>query len=206
MKNTRTIYKPRGAMAVLLCCLVAMVAEAGNLYRYRNSEGNFVIDYQVPPEYIAKGYEVITNTGRVEKVVPPRLASDEVVQAIPEETLAQQREEDKMLLRSYSTLEELRAAGERRLEQLNREIEIVESNLTKNAKQLREFHEQAAMRQFNGEQVPASLLKGIEDVETVQRDAEQVLALRRAEYRQVEYRYQLYAERFVELTAKRPSE
>lgn len=204
--NTRTTYKPTGAVAVLLLCLAAMVTEAGDLYRYRNSEGNLVIDHQVPPEYVAKGYEIITSSGRVEEVVPPQSESAaDAAGQVPAETLAEQLEEDQMLLRSYSTLDELKAAGERRLEQLDREIEIIESNMAKNRQQLQQYRERAALHQFNGEKVPDTLLKALDEVALAQRDAEQMLSLRRAEYHDMEQRYQRYGERFRELTARRPN-
>lgn len=207
MTKTKTISKPIGTVVGILLCLAAMVAEAGNLYRYRNSEGNLVIDHQVPPEYIAKGYEVITSTGRVEQVVPPQSEGGaEDGEQVPAETVAEQLEEDQMLLRSYSTLAELNAAGDRRLEQLEREIEIIESNVSKNQRQLKTFRERAALNQFNGEKVPDTLLKAMEDVLVAQRDAEQMLALRRTGYHDMTLRYQRYGRRFVELTAKRPNE
>lgn len=206
--NARTIHKSIGAMAGLLLCLAPMLTEAGNLYRYRNSEGNLVIDHQVPPEYIPRGYEIITDTGRVEEVVPPQAektdSAGEVSVSAAE--VARRFEEDQMLLRSYSSLDELQDAGARRLEQLAREIEIIESNMAKNQQQLQQFRERAAHHQFNGEKLPDALLKSIDDALLALRDGEQMLGLRRAEYRGTELRYQRYAERFAELTAKRASE
>ena len=199
IKNSRTIYRSIGTLAGLLLCLAAMVAEAGNLYRYRNSEGNLVIDHQIPPQYIDKGYEVITSTGRVEKVVPPRAESDpedETSSTRAQAVEADQREEDQMLLRSYSSLEELRAAAERRLEQLDREIDIVESNLEKNRRQLKEFQRRAAMQQFSGKAVSETILESMDDVLEAQRNAEEMLVLRRTERRQMASRYERYAERF----------
>ena len=206
MRNTRTTYKSIGAVAVVLLCLSAMVAEAGNLYRYRNSDGNLVIDHQVPPEYIAQGYEVITSTGRVEAVIPPHQEEGEEIPAEAAKKVVQDREEDQMLLRSYSTVEELQAASERRLQQLDREIEIVESNLQKNSRQLIDFRERAAMDQFNGEKLSDNLLKSLNGVEMAQRDAQQVLELRQKEREEMALRYQRYVERFKVLTAKSPDE
>lgn len=206
MKNTRTTYKSIGAVAVVLLCLSAMLAEAGNLYRYRNSDGNLVIDHQVPPEYIAQGYEVITSTGRVEAVIPPHQEEGEEIPAEAAKKVVQDREEDQMLLRSYSTVEELQAASERRLQQLDREIEIVESNLQKNSRQLIDFRERAAMDQFNGEKLSDNLLKSLNGVEMAQRDAQQVLELRQKEREEMALRYQRYVERFKVLTAKSPDE
>ena len=104
-----------------------MLAEAGNLFRYHNSEGNLVIDHQVPPEYVAKGYEVLSSTGRVVKTVPPHQPVEEEERAVAgAASRADQLKEDQFLLRSYSDVGEVEAAGERRLAQLAREIEIIE--------------------------------------------------------------------------------
>ncbi len=206
MRNTRTTYKSIGAVAVVLLCLSAMVAEAGNLYRYRNSDGNLVIDHQVPPEYIAQGYEVITSTGRVEAVIPPHQENGEEMSPEAAQAASLNREEDQMLLRSYSTVEELQAASERRLQQLDREIEIVESNLEKNRRQLMEFRAKAAMDQFNGEKLSDKRLDSLNEVETANRDALQMLELRQKEREQMALRYQRYVERFKVLTAKSPDE
>ena len=55
----------------------SMVADARQLYRYRNADGVVVVDYQVPVEYVGKGYEVLNDEGMVIKVVPRELTEEE---------------------------------------------------------------------------------------------------------------------------------
>ena len=65
----------RFAGVVLLS--LSMLAEARQLYRYRNADGVVVVDYQVPVEYVGKGYEVLNDEGIVIKVIPRELTEEE---------------------------------------------------------------------------------------------------------------------------------
>ena len=44
---------------------------AEELYRYTDDNGVVVLDRQVPPRFIANGYEVLDSHGRVKQVIPP---------------------------------------------------------------------------------------------------------------------------------------
>ena len=65
--------KPGIKQAILVPALVvalAPVAQARELYRYTNEEGSVVVGYQIPPQYVAGGYEVLNDEGVVVRVVP----------------------------------------------------------------------------------------------------------------------------------------
>ena len=57
--------------------LVVPGSLAANLYRYTNSQGVTVVDYQVPVEYVSKGYEILNTEGMVVRVVPRELTEEE---------------------------------------------------------------------------------------------------------------------------------
>ncbi len=195
-------YKRAGCIALALLGMATMVAEAGSLYRYRNKEGNLVVDYTVPPEYVAGGYEVISKTGRVEQVVPPQRNPDTSEAGGPTENsedASKQLEEDEMLLRSYSEVSEIEAAGERRVSQLEREVEITQSNLLTNRDVQQDARVKAANYQLSGKLVPKSLLKHMDDLALQERDAVQVLELRKQESEAVSQRYEHYRLRFMVL-------
>ncbi|WP_438951876.1 hypothetical protein [Porticoccus sp.] len=197
MTNLSNNSKYSWRLVLALFCLVSMVAEAGNLFRYRNSEGNLVIDHQVPPEYISKGYEVLSSTGRVVETVPPHQPVEAEEGTVSDAaSQADQLKEDQFLLRSYSDAGEIDAAGERRLEQLAREIEIIESNRAKNAEQLERARARAVRHQLAGEKIPEALLARMDEVTGLSRDAQQMLLLRRQEYDAVAARYERYKARF----------
>lgn len=65
----------------MLAPLLAQAADApeARLYRYVDSRGVTVIDTQgVPPDYVAKGYEVLNGRGRVIQVVPPAPTAEQI--------------------------------------------------------------------------------------------------------------------------------
>ena len=79
MKNRESESKYGKSMfvGVLRCIspflLVALMMPAHaaerTYYRYTNEEGNTVLNHTLPPEFAQKGYEVVTASGHVVKVV-----------------------------------------------------------------------------------------------------------------------------------------
>ena len=80
------------------------------MYRYTNDEGNKVVAYQVPPEFVANGYEILSPTGALIDVVPRQLDDGEREAAAEQERL---RKWDESLLLRYSSVEDIEAARER---------------------------------------------------------------------------------------------
>lgn len=163
-----------------------------------------MIDHQVPPEYVAKGYEVLSSTGRVLEIVSPyQPVEDEDGATSDVASRADQLKEDQFLLRSYSDVGEIEAAGERRLAQLAREIEIIESNRAKNEEQLERARVRASRYQLAGEKLPEALLGRMDEVTGLARDAQQMLSLRKQEYEAVAARYERYKNRFKALNPEK---
>ena len=87
-------------LPLLLSVLLPALAGAGELYRYVNDKGVIVLDRQgVPPEYIGKGYDVLSDQGRVVRVVPPAPTAAERQRLQEEKARATS---DAQLLRLYS--------------------------------------------------------------------------------------------------------
>lgn len=208
MVNLINNSKPTWCFVLALFCSAPMLAEASNLFRYHNSEGNPVIDHQVPPEYVAKGYEVLSSSGRVVKTVPPHQPVEEQEGAESDAAnRADQLKDDQFLLRSYSDVGEVEAAGERRLAQLAREIEIIESNRAKNEEQLERARTRAARYQLAGKKLPEDLLERMDEIASLAGDTQHMLLLRKQEYEVVAARYERYKKRFKALNPeKKPSQ
>jgi hypothetical protein len=196
-------YQKIASIVLILFVYVVTTAEAGNLYRYLNKEGNLVIDYAVPPAYVANGYEILSESGRVLEVVEPQPDPEDMepeeVQRSKSEQAAQQEQEDQMLLRTYSEVMELESAMERRLTQLDREIEIIQSNLEKNELVLNTSREQAANYQFGGRPIPKVLLENMVEQIHERRDGTQMLVVRQQEHQGTKDRYLGYLNRFKKL-------
>jgi hypothetical protein len=106
---------------------------AAELYRYQNEAGVTVVDWVIPAAYVGSGYEVLNESGQIVRVVPPaktdtELERDAVAARSQEaEAAAQaaQLERDTFLLRRYSTIEDIEAARDRSLRELDIRIAIL---------------------------------------------------------------------------------
>jgi len=180
--------------------LVSQLLFAGeNLYRYRDHAGDIVMDDNIPPEFVAKGYEVLSRTGRVLEVVLPHSVQLEKERRVAGEGALEaeaQKREDTILLRSYSSLADLESARDRRIQLLDREVSIVDSNLTKSRQQLELSRAKAANHQRSGRVVPKVLLDNIADLSQQILDAEQMMKVRATERQTVSNKYQRYVKRF----------
>jgi hypothetical protein len=106
---------------------------AAELYRYQNEAGVTVVDWAIPAAYVGSGYEVLNESGQIVRVVPPAKTDTELerdavaARAQEAEAAAQaaQLERDTFLLRRYSTIEDIEAARDRSLRELDIRIAIL---------------------------------------------------------------------------------
>lgn len=135
------------------------------LYRYVNDKGVTVLDRQVPPEYIGKGYEVLNKQGRVVKVVPPAPSVEEVQKRLSAEAKAGS---DAQLLRLYASVEDVDRARERKLAELDSLIGVARGNLQSLRTQQANLQSQAADDERAGRQVPTHLVAQIDNLKAEQ--------------------------------------
>lgn len=195
------------------CCVLAFTAlllslapaaQSRELYRYYNAEGNMVVDYRVPAQYIAGGYEVLNDEGVVIKVVPRELTEDEKQAANAQQLLdaqAQAEEErlrkwDESLLLRYSSVEDIEAARERGLRDLRIRLSILQSNKRSLKHQVESYQAQAADLERSGKEVDVARLRTIEDLQDEIEVTERAILDREREIEEVAAAYELDIERF----------
>ncbi len=198
---------PRFA-APLLCVLMLVLqpatSHARELYRYHNDKGNMVVDYQVPPEYVPLGYEVLNEKGMVIEVVPRELTEEEKANRdirvrLEEEARAEQerlREWDESLLLRYSTIEDIEAARERALRELRIRVSILKSNKRSLKHQVESYQAQAADQERRGQKVSVNHVTAIEELQAEIAITDTAIADRQAEIEQVSGEYQADIDRF----------
>jgi len=168
------------ALLALLSAVILMAANhaCAELYRYTNERGVVVLDRQgVPPQHVARGYEVLNEQGRVIQVVPPAPAQR---QRLLEER--QRAEADARLLRLYASVEDVERAKARKLAELESVIGIARGNLQSLRSQHASLRQQAANHERSGRRVPENLLAQIANLEQeqagLQRDLQRYEAAR----------------------------
>lgn len=184
------------ACSVWLLAL-APVTESRNLYRYTNAEGNIVVDYQVPSDYVANGYEVLNDDGIVLKVVPRALTEEEEKIFDAEEALAARaraeerrlRDWDESLLLRYSTVGDIEAARERALRDLRIRLSILKSNKRSLKVQVENYQAQAADMERSGREVDVARLSAIEDLQAEMESTERSINDRAQEINDVSAAY-----------------
>lgn len=147
--------------ALLLGLLLPVVAGATELYRYVDDKGITVLSRQgVPPEHIARGYQVLNEQGRVIRVIPPAPSAEEMQRILADRARASS---DAQLLRLYSTPEDVERARQRKLTELDGLIAVARGNLQSVRTQQANLQSQAADHERAGRTVPANLLVQIDN-------------------------------------------
>lgn len=182
-------------------------------YRYENAQGITVIDDHVPPKFAHKGYTVLNAQGRVVEVVPRALTQEElrdansaaVQERLRKEEAERQRRYDEALLRRYSSVEDIRAAEERKVNDVKVRINLLKGNIASLKSQVEARQEEAAELERDGQAVPEVLSKNIADLRQEIVDAEKLISKHEAERKKIEARYKYDADRFKILRPDIPS-
>ncbi len=199
----RTLVFCYPILSVLLLSL-APAAHSRDLYRYYNAQGSMVVDYRVPTDYVAGGYEVLNEEGVVIRVVPRELTPGEreVVDAQQQlDELARKEEErlrkwDESLLLRYSTIADIEDARERGLRDYRIRVSILKSNRRSLKQQVENYQIQAADQERSGRQVDMAQLSAIEDLQGEIGITDRAIVEREREIDEVAASYQRDIERF----------
>src|SRR6056297_3833170 len=182
-------------LLLLLCALLALpsLTQAREMYRYVNEDGNSVIGYQVPPEQVARGYEVLNEKGVLIDVVPPSL-DDEARASMDAQQRRQSAAEaerkrlqkwDESLLLRYSTIEDIEAARDRALRDLRIRVSILKGKQRSLKQQVENYQAEAADQERRGERANSAHLEAIEDLRREMVQAERSMVEREREISEV---------------------
>lgn len=196
-------------LSLSLCALVALPSftHAREMYRYVNEDGNSVIGYQVPPEQVARGYEVLNEKGVLIDVVPASLDDEARAsmnaqqrrQSAAEAERKRLQEWDESLLLRYSTVEDIEAARDRALRDLRIRVSILKGKQRSLKQQVENYQAEAADQERRGASVSESHLKAISDLQSEIRSTERNIIDRQGEIEIVEADYQRDIDRFASL-------
>ncbi len=190
-----------------LALLLAPASLAANLYRYTNSDGVTVVDYQVPVEYVGKGYEILNKDGVVVELVPRELTDEEkkvlnAQQELEAEARAEERrlrDWDESLLLRYSTVADIEARRERALGDLRIRLSILKGNKRSLKHQVENYQTQAADLERSGYEVDVGRISAIENIQTEIESTDRSIHDRELEIEDVSAAYQKDIERFEQL-------
>lgn len=179
--------------AILMLTLLATPALAGNLYRYENDQGVMVINDTVPPEFVHKGYDILSNSGRLIERVPRALTPEErAAKSIEEQAAlqrAQQEEADKKLLTIFSGPADAERARDRKIEAIDVYINVTRGNILKLKGDFDTAQSQAAQRERAGQEVPEYLVTNMDSLRRQIEQAEASIAEKEQEKIEIAEKY-----------------
>jgi chromosome segregation ATPase len=175
---------------------------ATKVYRYKNNEGVTVMDNKIPAEYAGKGYEIVSTTGKVIKVVPPSLTKEEAEKQKAEMLAKEERlKADIELKRSYSSVTDIDAAKERNLQSLKANIAILRSTLESTKQEIIAETGRAASLERSGRKVTKETLSKIDGLQQKEKDITQQIVQRETELKVISDKFDQDKKRFIEITA-----
>lgn len=155
--------------ASLAALLVSGVADAAGkqtmkLYRYKNAQGQLMIESSIPPEYATKGYQIITPSGQVLEDIPPSQAPS---LSVDEERAKAQREaelqrQDVNLRKLYSAPQDAERQRDRQIDGIKQKQDFAKGQLSQLTSKRKAELEQAAAMERKGKPVPPETKASIE--------------------------------------------
>lgn len=157
----RTLGRVTGL--VLLLLVTAVEAAPGRMYRYTTDKGVVAVDDHVPPEFVKNGYDVLSPDGRIIETVPRQLTGEEGARKRAADAEAKRLQEwDKNLLLRYSSVDDIAAARDRALREIDVRLSILRTNLTSAKGQVEREQAKAADIERRGGAVPEAITSNIE--------------------------------------------
>lgn len=200
----------RNLLCITITCCSLLISElalaqqkSNVIYRYKNKDGVTVLDSKIPPEYVNNGYEIVSRSGKVLKVIAPAIQGPDAERLRREKLQREeQAKEDLQLRRSYSNVADIDAAKARNLESLRGNISILQANLVSARKRLQDYQAQAAAIERGGRQLPDELLKNINNLVQEEKDMQAQIKQREQEHQEVEEKFDRDKKRFIEISKK----
>lgn len=192
--------------ACLLMCagstaLAAEPSEKKTFYRYTTNSGAKVVSQTIPPQYIRNGYELVTMSGQIVKVVPPAPAEADAERIAAERKAAkEQAKADVELRQTYSSVQDVDDAKARNLQELANTISILQANLVSVKSQLKTQEAHAASIERSGKTLSSEVLKNITTLRTEEKDLNAQIKQRETERDVVAAKYDKDKQRFIEIT------
>lgn len=185
------------ALTLALPSATACAAGAVKLYRYTTDKGVVAIDDHVPPEFTKNGYQILSPDGRVLETVPRQLTGEEGARKRAADAEAKRLQDwDKNLLLRYSSIDDIAAARDRALHEIDIRISILRSNLMSTKAQVEHEQEKAADMERRGATVPDAISANIDKLKMEVSGIEESIAERLREKDSTGVAYQKDIDRF----------
>lgn len=204
MANRLTALSVKATALALALGFSAQVA--ANMYRYTDENGQIVISSTIPQEATKRGYDILSNNGRVIETIPPAPTEEEIAAREAEKQrqkeLAEQREKDRALLKRFSHPDQAVKAMHRKIRELEGLIQLKRGNISVISSQLDGEQSRAANMERAGREIPETTLEKIRRLESQIRDIEREITSQTQEIEELRKAFEADIERLEEVTGE----
>lgn len=185
--------------------LFAAGAQA-TMYRYTDENGRLVISNTIPQEATKRGYDILSNNGRVVETVSPAPTAEEIAAREAEKErqkqLEIQQEQDRLLLKRFSHPDQAVRAMHRKIRELEGIIQLKRGNISVISSQLDSEQSRAADMERAGRDIPETTLEKIRRLEAQIRDIEREISAQRQDIGKMKRAYEEDIKRLEEITGE----
>lgn len=185
--------------------LFAAGAQA-TMYRYTDENGRLVISNTIPQEATKRGYDILSNNGRVVETIAPAPTAEEIAAREAEKErqkqLEIQQEQDRLLLKRFSHPDQAVRAMHRKIRELEGIIQLKRGNISVISSQLDSEQSRAADMERAGRDIPETTLEKIRRLEAQIRDIEREISAQRQDIGEMKRAYEEDIKRLEEITGE----
>lgn len=151
---------------LLTLSLLPLAADARQFFRYKDADGQTVINSSIPPEFVKKGYQIIDDKGVVLREVAPQLSEEEINNRRAQEQREQEaRVRDSELVKLYRSPADVDRAMRTWVSRLDMEIRLKDNRIDILRTEFNTLQSQAADQERAGQSVDAELLSRMREIE-----------------------------------------
>jgi chromosome segregation ATPase len=176
------------------------------MYRYTDENGRLVISNTIPQEATKRGYDILSNNGRVVETVAPAPTAEEIAAREAEKErqkqLEIQQEQDRLLLKRFSHPDQAVRAMHRKIRELEGIIQLKRGNISVISSQLDSEQSRAADMERAGRDIPETTLEKIRRLEAQIRDIEREISAQRQDIGEMKKAYESDIKRLEEITGE----
>ena len=169
---------PRSCLSLLLATsllLCSAIADAGPLYRWVDDEGKVHYGDSIPPQYVQKGYRVVSEQGITVYTIKPASEIPPPIEEKEEKGPPPLSNYERGLLATYTNEDELLQAKARKLADIDAIITLTRENRQLLENQFRQYTREAGDFERRGQQVPEQLRQDIVTIQNKMADIDKTI-------------------------------
>jgi len=205
----RILFNKNGLLFLLLSVSLSCSLFAGEVYYvYKDKKGLTHIEDSIPGELTKYGYKIINEQGMIIKEVPSvatkvKKANAQQLRTEKKRAKEVQKKKNQQLLRRFTSLEDIRETGNKKIMALQSQIDITKIHIKSFEKNLNDLQEHALSLSKKLKPVPDENLQDIQRLKESIKKNKKYIELKRTEQHEIREEFIVLINDYKKLTVKK---